>query len=89
MKDRQSQSPVKWDCKCHVVILPKYRREVLYGGIRRGAGQILRDLCRRKDIGLVGGRRCSATWTRVSWTAISLTAPSRCLPQTTDTAGGF
>lgn len=26
MKDRQSQSHVKWDCKYHVVIVPKYRR---------------------------------------------------------------
>ena len=28
MKDWQSQSHVKWDCKYHVVILPKYRRKV-------------------------------------------------------------
>ena len=30
MKDWQSQAHVKWDCKYHVVILPKYRRKVLY-----------------------------------------------------------
>ena len=29
MKDWQSQAHVKWDCKYHVVILPKYRRKVL------------------------------------------------------------
>ena len=49
MKDWQSQAHVRWDCKYHVVILPKYRRKVLYGRIRRGVGQILRDLCRQKD----------------------------------------
>ena len=43
-------------CKYHVVILPKYRRKVLYGRIRRGIGQILRDLCRQKDIELVEGK---------------------------------
>ena len=55
MKDWQSQAHVKWDCKDHVVILPKYRRKVLYGRIRRGVGRILRDLRRRKDIELVEG----------------------------------
>jgi putative transposase len=44
MKDWQSQAHVKWDCKYHVVILPKYRRKVLYGRMRRGIGHILREL---------------------------------------------
>ncbi len=55
MKDWQSQSHVKWECKYHVVILPKYRRKVLYGKIRREIGRILRDLCRQKGIELVEG----------------------------------
>ena len=38
------------------MILPKYRRKVLYGKMRRGIGQILRDLCRQKDIELVEGK---------------------------------
>src|SRR3954447_8890839 len=56
MKDWQSQAHVKWDCKYHVVILPKYRRKVLYGKMRRGIGQILWDLCRQKDIEMVEGK---------------------------------
>ena len=56
MKDWQSQAHVKWDCKYHVVILPKYRRKVLYGKLRRGVGEILRDLCRQKNIELVEGK---------------------------------
>ena len=55
MKDWQSQAHVKWECKYHVVILPKYRRKVLYGKIRREIGRILRDLCRQKGIELVEG----------------------------------
>ena len=55
MKDWQSQAHVKWECKYHVVILPKYRRKVLYGKIRRKIGRILRDLCRQKGIELVEG----------------------------------
>ena len=53
MKDWQSQTHVRWECKYHVVILPKYRRKVLYGKIRREIGRILRALCRQKGIELV------------------------------------
>lgn len=56
MKDWTSQAHVKWECKYHVVILPKYRRKVLYGKVRRRIGEILRDLCRQKGVGLVEGK---------------------------------
>ena len=55
-KDWQSQAHVKWDCKYHVVILPKYRRKELFGRVRRAIGKILRDLCRQKGIGLEEGK---------------------------------
>ena len=56
MKDWTSQAHVKWECKYHVVLLPKYRRKVLYGKVRRRIGEILRDLCRQKGVGLVEGK---------------------------------
>ena len=56
MKDWQSQAHVKWDCKYHVVILPKYRKKVLYGKLRRQIGRILRELCRQKGLRLVEGK---------------------------------
>jgi putative transposase len=46
---------VRWDCKYHVVILPTYRRKVLYGKLRRQIGAVLRDLCRQRGIELVEG----------------------------------
>ena len=55
MKDWRSQAHVKWECKYHVVILPKYRRRVIYGRVRREIGRTLRDLCRQKEIGLEEG----------------------------------
>ena len=55
MKDWQSQAHVKWECKYHVVILPKYWKKVLYGRLRREIGQILRELCRQKGVELVEG----------------------------------
>jgi len=56
MKDWQSQAHVKWECKYHVVIVPKYRKKTLFGKLRRAIGGILRDLCRQKDVELVEGK---------------------------------
>ena len=65
MKDWQSQSHVKWECKYHVVILPKYRKKALYERLRLEIGKILRELCRQKDISDAGScssaSECSAT----------------------------
>jgi putative transposase len=55
MKDWRSQAHVKWECKYHVVIVPKYRRRRFYGSLRSEIGKILRDLCRQKEIELVKG----------------------------------
>ena len=41
MKDWQSQAHVRWDCKYHVVIVPKYRKKLLYGKLRNQVGPIL------------------------------------------------
>ena len=39
MHDCQSLAYVRWECKYHVVIIPKYRRTVLYGVLRgKGVG---------------------------------------------------
>ena len=55
MKDWQSQTHVKWDCKYHIVIVPKYRQRVFFGRQRSQIGAILRELCRQKDVELVKG----------------------------------
>jgi putative transposase len=44
---------VKWECKFHVVIVPKYRKKVLFGQVRRDVGKIIRQLCRQKDVELI------------------------------------
>ena len=56
MKDWKSQAHVKWECKYHVVIFPKYRKKILYGTVRRRIGEILRDLCRQKGVELEEGK---------------------------------
>jgi putative transposase len=39
----------KWECKYHVVFIPKYRRKVLYGTLRKHLGEVLRRLARQKE----------------------------------------
>ena len=39
----------EWDCKFHVVFIPKYRRKVLYGTIRRHLGEVFHRLARQKE----------------------------------------
>ena len=56
MKDWQSQAHVKWECKYHIVIIPKYRGKVLYGQVRRRVGEILRELCQQRGIDLLEGK---------------------------------
>ena len=55
MHDWRSLSHVRWECKRHVVIIPKHRQKVFYGKARTRIGQILRDLRRRRDVELLEG----------------------------------
>ena len=48
MPDWKSLSNVRWDCKYHVVIVPKYHKKKLYGKFRDEVGQIIKELCRQK-----------------------------------------
>ena len=40
MKDYRSLSHTKWDCKYHVVFIPKYRRKRIFGKLRGHLGEI-------------------------------------------------
>ena len=55
MHEWESLSHVQWECKYHVVIIPKYRRKVFYGQLRGQIGAILRELCRQKGVELLEG----------------------------------
>lgn len=47
-----------WDCKYHVVFAPKYRRKAFYGSRKLEIGQILRELCKWKGIGIIEAEVC-------------------------------
>ncbi len=49
MNSTQSIRHTRWECKYHVVFIPKYRRKAIYGWIRKELGPIFRDLARQKE----------------------------------------
>jgi putative transposase len=49
MNELQSLRHTKWECKYHVVFIPKYRRKVLYGQLRQELGEVFRELARQKE----------------------------------------
>ena len=55
MHDWRSLSHVRWECKYHVVITPKYRKKVFFGKRRNQIGEIIRELCRQRGIELLEG----------------------------------
>ena len=55
---KQSLSHTVWECKYHVVFVPKRRRKVLYGQLGQEVGSILGKLCRYKGIEVIEGKVC-------------------------------
>ena len=51
----QSLSHSRWDCKYHVVFVPKRRRKTLFGTIRRKLGPMFHELARQKECRIVEG----------------------------------
>ena len=49
MNDLLSLSHAVWDCKYHIIWIPKYRRKVLYGELRKHLGEMFRGLARQKE----------------------------------------
>ena len=49
MDESQSLSHTQWACKYHVVFIPKCRRKVLYGTLRKHLREIFLTLARRKE----------------------------------------
>ena len=75
----QSLSHTSYRCKYHIVIVPKYRRMVIYNRLRRDIIEILKVLIQRKpDVRIIEGEACPdhihmllemqilAEWCRVS-----------------------
>ena len=53
MDDDLSLSHTRWNCKYHIVFIPKYRRKEIYGKLRSDIGQILRQLRVYKGVEII------------------------------------
>ncbi len=47
-----------WNCKYHIIFARKYRRQVIYGKYKKRIGQIIRDLCERKEVIIHEAKSC-------------------------------
>lgn len=56
--DKNTLSHTTWECKYHLIFAPKYRRQIIYGKIKKDIGKILRDLCERKGIEIIEAELC-------------------------------
>ncbi len=57
--DTDSLAHTKWNCKYHLVFAPKYRRQVIYGKIKKDIGIMLRKLCEYKQVEIIEAEACS------------------------------
>ena len=49
MRQVESLNHTRWECKYHIVFIPKYRKKVHFGQIRNELGEVLHLLARQKD----------------------------------------
>jgi hypothetical protein len=55
MNNYESLRHTKWECKFHIVFIPKCRRKVLYGQLRRELGPVLRELAKQRESNIEEG----------------------------------
>jgi len=55
MKDYKSLSHTRWDCKYHIVFIPKKRKKVIYGDLRKYLGEIFHELAKQKGVEILEG----------------------------------
>ena len=55
MERYESLHHTKWECKYHVVWIPKWRKRILYGQLRKELGQVLRGLATQKESEVMEG----------------------------------
>ena len=59
MSDYGSLTHSKWDCKYHVVFIPKFREKQLFGEIRRYLREVFHELARQKESKIIEGHLMS------------------------------
>jgi len=55
MDSAESLSHTRWECKYHIIFIPKYRRKSIYEGLRPHLGEVLRKLAEQKESRILEG----------------------------------
>ena len=55
MNNIQRLNHTSWDCKYHLVWIPKYRKKVIYGHLRKYLGDVFRELAMQKESKIIEG----------------------------------
>lgn len=56
--DSNSLAHTKWKCQYHIVFIPKYRKKVPYGKVREDVREVIRTLCKYKNVEIIEGAVC-------------------------------
>ena len=56
--DDSSLSHTRWNCKYHIVFIPKYRRKIMYGELKKDLVEIIKKLCEMKQVQIIEGKVC-------------------------------
>ena len=59
MKEYQSLSHTRWDCKYHIVFIPKKRKKKIFGELRKHLGEIFHELAKHQESKIVEGHLMS------------------------------
>ena len=51
--DNQSLSHSRYNCTYHIVFIPKYRRKVMFGDLRREVGEVISKICRLEGVTII------------------------------------
>ena len=54
----KSTAHSRYRCQYHIVFAPKYRRKTIYGQLKRDIGEILRTLCKQKNVEIIEAEAC-------------------------------
>ena len=58
MSGYQSLSHSRWECKYHIVFIPKCRKKIIYGKVREHLKPIFHELAFQKECRIIGGNLC-------------------------------
>ena len=56
--DSNSLAHTKWKCQYHIVFIPKYRKKILYGKVKDDVREVIRTLCKYKNVEIIEGAVC-------------------------------